>query len=258
MKVAVIGLGVVGSAQVRMLEKNYDVVGYDKVSGLDYPAQEISECEFAVIAVGTPAYQDGSINLDHVTEAVAQLPDSMPVLIRSTVIPGTCQWLADVHEGYVAHAPEFMHERIGGPWKDTTDVPFLILGCDDPIGTEFFLGHLGALRPGIPIRTATTVVSELVKYVANLHWATQVTFVNEMAGIAKAAGADWETVRAAWLEDERISAEYTSMAGYEPGFSGRCWPKDLGALIAGAKELEYHPHFLEAVREANRRFQGKS
>lgn len=257
MKVAVIGLGVVGSAQVRMLEPHYEVVGYDKVSGEDYPADEIAKCEFAVVAVGTPSYQDGSINLDHVMEAVAQLPGEMPVMIRSTVIPGTCQWLGDVHEGYVAHVPEFMHERIGGPWRDTSDVPFVILGCDDPAGTGFFGHHLEALPWAAPIHFTTTVVSELVKYVANLHWATQVTFVNEMAGIAKAAGADWEIVRTAWLKDERIHPEYTSMVGYEPGFGGRCWPKDLGALIAAAKELEYHPHFLEAVRDANERFQGK-
>jgi UDPglucose 6-dehydrogenase len=255
-KVAVVGLGVVGSAQVRLLEQNYEVVGYDKASGLDYPAEQIGQCEFAVIAVGTPSYQDGSINLDHVMEAVAQLPGAMPVMVRSTVIPGTCQWLADVHEGYVAHVPEFMHERIGGPWKDTTDVPFAVLGCDDPAGTQFFLKHLRALPWDAQIQATSTVTSELVKYVANLHWATQVTFVNEMAGIAKAAGADWEVVRTAWLMDSRLTDEYTSMAGFEPGFGGRCWPKDLGALIAAAKELDYYPHFLEAVQEANRRFRG--
>jgi len=253
-KVAVIGLGVVGSAQVRMLEKIYEVTGYDKVSGLDYPAEQIGQCEFAVIAVGTPAYGDGSINLDHVTEAVAALPDAMPVMIRSTVIPGTCRWLDEVHAGWVAHVPEFMHERIGGPWRDTTDVPFTILGCDDAAGTDFFLKHLKACSWGAKIHETSTVAAELVKYAANLHWAAQVTFINEMAAIAKAAGTDWEAVRAAWLMDDRISAEYTSMKGYEPGFGGRCWPKDLAALIAAAKELGYEPQFLEAVQEANRRF----
>lgn len=237
-----------------MLEKIYDVVGYDKVSGLDYPADEIGKCEFAIVAVGTPAYQDGSINLDHVMEAVAALPDMMPVMIRSTVIPGTTQWLAEVHGGHVAHVPEFMHERIGGPWRDTTDVPFIILGCDTPEGTDFFMKHLKACSWGAKIHETSTVVSELVKYVANLHWATQVTFVNEMAAIARAVGADWETVRSAWLEDDRISAEYTSMKGFDPGFGGRCWPKDLDAVIAAAKELNYQPQFLEAVRDANRRF----
>jgi len=254
MNVAVIGLGVVGSAQVRMLEKRYDVVGYDPVNGRDYPAEEIARCGLAVVAAGTPSRDDGSINLAHVTEAVKRLPGTLPVMIRSTITPGTSRRLSETRSGWVAHVPEFMHERIGGPWRDTTDVPFVILGCDSPEGTDFFRAHLRAATWGARIHETSTLVSELVKYVANLHWATQVTFINEMAGVASAAGADWEDVRAAWLEDERISAEYTSMKNFDPGFGGRCWPKDLGALIAAAHEAGYQPQFLEAVQDANRRF----
>ena len=75
-----------------------------------------------------------------------------------------------------------------------------------------------------------------------------------MAGIAKAFGVEWESVRQGWLMDPRITPEYTGMAGFPPGFGGRCWPKDLAALIAAAEDAGYDPEFLTAVQEANGRF----
>ena len=187
-------------------------------------------------------------------EAFKRLPAGLPVLIRSTVPPGTTAALQDQHEGPVCHAPEFMHERPGGAWRETTDVPYLILGgTRDAIA--YFRPRLEAVFPGT-IHPCSATEAELVKYTANLYWATRVIFVSEMAAICEAAGADWENVRAGWLEDERVSPAYTSMAGFAPGFGGRCWPKDLAALIAAAREHDYPPGFLESVQEANRRFQG--
>src|SRR5262249_23046760 len=96
----------------------------------------------------------------------------------------------------------------------------------------------------------------LAKYTANLYWATRVTFVNEMAAIASTFGEDWEEVRAAWLMDSRIDPAYTAMEGFPPGFGGRCWPKDLAALIAASGDAGYFPGFLAAVEDENHNFGG--
>jgi UDP-glucose 6-dehydrogenase len=72
--------------------------------------------------------------------------------------------------------------------------------------------------------------------------------------VCEAFGADYENVRAAWLSDPRMTAVYTQRAGYPPGFDGRCWPKDLSALIAASTDAGYQPRFLEAVEAANERF----
>jgi UDPglucose 6-dehydrogenase len=251
-KVAIIGLGVVGHAQARMFAGRL-LVTYDVTDNDPYPEAEIAGCDFAVIAVGTPAAADGSADLTYLHEAFKRLPASLPVLIRSTVPPGTTAALQALHgDTPVCCAPEFMHERPGGAWRETTDVPYLILG-GTPAAAAFFRLRLAAVFPGV-IHECSATEAELVKYTANLYWAARVTFVNEMARICEAAGADWENVRSAWLEDPRVSPEYTGYADFLPGFGGRCWPKDLRALIAAARELDYHPYFLEAVQETNRRF----
>jgi UDPglucose 6-dehydrogenase len=248
MKVAIIGLGTVGKAQERLFA-GHELVTYDPAYHDHYPNDLIARCAFAVVCVNTPAAPDGSADLTNFRAAMHQLPRGLPTLVRSTVPPGTI-------DGYnarlVAHSPEFLQERSGGAWHESADVPFMILG-----GRGFALAYFRPLlREVFPgrIHECSPLVAELVKYTSNLYWATRVTFVNEMAHVCAAFGADWELVRSAWMEDERVSPDYTCMAGFPPGFAGACWPKDLAALIAASDKAGYCPEFLTAVRDANARF----
>ena len=252
MRVAIIGMGFIGQAQARMLV-GHDLVTYDVAGGGPYPQDRLTICEVAVVCVGTPARADGAANLSFLYDALDRLPASLPVLIRSTVPPGTTDRIQRQRSGYVCHAPEFMHERPGGAWAETTDVPFLILGGTTR-AREFFRPRLEEFFPWI--HGCDAVTAELVKYTINLYMATRITFVNEMARICETAGGEWETVRQAWLNDPRITPEYTAMAGFAPGFGGRCWPKDLSALITAARAAGYEPGFLQAVQDANERFRG--
>jgi len=248
--IAVIGMGVVGRSQAVMFAP---VVTYDIAQETPYPAGDIAGCEFAVIAVGTPQSETGHAVLAAVWQAIAALPLGLPVLLRSTVPPGTTRDLIRAHPGrLIAHSPEYLTERHGGPWSASTDVPFMILGGDDE-ARDFFRPRLNQYFPG-GIYECTTLEAELAKYTSNLHWAVRVTFVNEMSRICEAAGADWEDVRAMWLCDSRVDPAYTSMAGFDPGFGGACWPKDLAALIAASADKGYDALFLRSVADANRRF----
>ena len=251
MKAAIIGMGVVGKAQARLFA-GHDLITYDSAWGSPYPGDEIAGCDFAVVTVGTPAREDGSADLTNVDAALAALPGWLPVLIRSTVPPGTTARLAAARPGPVCYAPEFIYEGGSGPWRESADVPFMILGGGH-LARAFFRDPLGQVFPG-EIRETGATVAELAKYAANLHWATRVTLVSELAAIAESFGVDWEAVRAAWLLDARVNPAHTAMAGYGPGFGGRCWPKDLSALIAAADAAGYKAGFLEAVQEANARF----
>jgi UDPglucose 6-dehydrogenase len=252
--VAIIGMGVVGRAQAKLFG---DVVTYDIAREEPYPREAIAACDFAVIAVGTPPLPDGSADLSAVLRAVTALPSGLPVLIRSTVPPGTTDRLQAAYPSrLVGHAPEFLTERDGGPWPESADVPFLVLG-GSPEARRFFRQHLQRVFTG-DIHETTATEAELVKYTANLHWATRVTFVNEMARVCAAFGTDWEDVRAGWQCDERVSPAYTRMAGFPPGFGGACWPKDLAALIAASTGAGHDPEFLRAVAAANDRFRGQA
>ena len=253
MKAAIIGLGIVGRAQARLFA-GHELVTYDPAVHDTYPGPEIAGCDFAVICVGTPQGGDGHADLAGFRAALQRLPENLPVLIRSTVPPGTTAEIAAGRTWVTAFCPEFMHEREGGTWKESADVPWLILG-GTPAATGFFRPILEQAHPG-DIFECPATVAELSKYVANIYWAARVTFVNEMAAVCTALGADWQDVREAWLRDERVDPAYTAMGGFPPGFGGRCLPKDLAALACAAEDAGYKPGFLRAVEDANARFTG--
>ena len=251
MRAAIIGMGVVGRSQVRLLHA-FDQVTYDVTDPDPYPADAIAGCDFAVICVGTPPGPGGRANLRYLHAALLRLPPALPVLIRSTVPPGTTDAIAATREGLVCHAPEFMQERSGAEWPNSADVPYLILG-GAPESLKFFTSCLSSVFPA-RVWYCSALEAELAKYTANAYWATRVTFVNEMAGICSKFGVSWEQVRAAWLQDPRMSPAYTRMSGFDPGFGGACWPKDIEAIIAAAEDVGHKAHFLAAVADANVRF----
>jgi UDPglucose 6-dehydrogenase len=250
MRVGIIGLGVIGSAQAEMFAA-HDLVTYDPARDDTYPAG-MAECDFAIICVGTPERPDGRADLAYVEQAASELPPGVPAVIRSTVPPGTTDRLFKRSGRLYAHAPEFMGENVLHSWQSPVDVPYMIIG-GAPEATVFFREKFTRVFPG-RITTTTAKESELAKYAANLYWAARVTFVNEFALICESFGVDYERVRDAWLSDPRMGEEYTQRAGYPPGFDGRCWPKDLAALIAASTDAGYDPGFLRSISAANDRF----
>ena len=249
MRAAIIGLGVVGKAQARlfgdMVHATYDPL----VTREPYPSGQVAECDFAVVAVGTPQAADGAADLSFLREALDRIPPEMPVLIRSTIPPGTMAGLEKTRS-LVAHMPEFLNEREDGAWRESRDVPFAVLG-GIPAAHDYFTIPLG--KAGVrAVRCCTGLEAELVKYTANCFLAAKVTFVNEMARVCEAFGAGWEEVRRGWLDDPRAGRSHTKIEG--PGFGGRCLPKDLSALIRASGGAGYTPGFLRAVEEANARF----
>jgi nucleotide sugar dehydrogenase len=252
LRAAVIGLGVVGQAQVRLFGDMVHATYDPAVTEGPYPSGKVAECDLAVVAVGTPQGTDGSADLSCLREALDRIPPEIPVLIRSTIPPGTTAGLEKTRS-LVAHMPEFLNERPDGAWRESRDVPFAVLG-GIPAAHDFFTIPLG--RAGVQPACCTGLEAELVKYTANCFLAAKVTFVNEMARVCEAFGADWEGVRRGWLDDPRAGWSHTKVEG--PGFGGRCLPKDLSALIKASEGAGYMPEFLWALEEANARFQAEA
>ena len=261
MRVGIIGLGVIGSAQADLFAPHH-VIAYDpngtrgrrgyRETFISYPHEELAACDFAIICVGTPETETGHADLTYVEGAATELPEGLPVMLRSTVPPGTTDRLFSGSGRLYCHAPEFMGENVLHSWQRPADVPYMIIG-GDPVATLFFKTAFTQVFPG-PIHECAAKESELAKYAANLYWATRVTFINELALICERFGVDYENVRAAWLSDPRMTSVYTKRAGYPAGFDGRCWPKDLKALITASRDAGYFPEFLDAIAAANARF----
>jgi len=133
--------------------------------------------------------------------------------------------------------------------------PALIIGAEDKKVAEdildFFQPILGPTKT-FAITDSTT--AELTKYMENVYFATKVIFSNEMSKIAKTFGVSYYQLRELWALDPRVDKMHTSVFKGKLGFGGKCFPKDLSALIEASKEAGYNPEFLEEVQKSNVRF----
>jgi UDPglucose 6-dehydrogenase len=258
-KIGIIGIGHVGRNISRRLAKaGINVVEYDEQRDSDYPAAELSKCDFAIVSVGTPAQESGQAELGHVFNAVSRIPCDY-VLLRSTVPPGTTDALEQTTGKALCFSPEYVGETAflsnsWGMWAH--DDSFQILG-GHPETRQYFLNALTTIYgPGTRFHQTTAVEAEIIKYMENCYFATKLTFVNEFYELCQHLGADWHSVREGWLLDPRVERDHTAVLPNDRGFGGRCLPKDLDALLAFADNGDIRLPLLNAVRETNAEYRG--
>ncbi len=219
------------------------------------------------IAVGTPAAEDGSADLGHVLAAASTIGQHMldfkVVVDKSTVPVGTadqvrmaiCEALAlraAVLPFAVVSNPEFLKE--GAAIEDYMRPDRVVIGCDSEQAAQ----QMRALyAPFLRNRDRMLVMdlrsAELTKYAANAMLATRISFMNELAGLAEALGADIEQVRRGIGSDVRIGTHFL-YAGC--GWGGSCLPKDVRALAHMGELAGLDMPLLAATREVNRRQRG--
>jgi nucleotide sugar dehydrogenase len=236
------------------------IVAWDQAQDRAYPSGELAGCDFAVVCVDTPLGAGGHADLTSVNEAVATLP-CRRLLLKSTVPPGTTAQLAASTGKSVCYWPEYVGEsRYYNPYFPSriVDVPFVIIG-GPPADRRWFIDRLlPVLGPTKTYFQCPSTEAELVKYAENAYFATKITFVNEFREICEHFGADWHTVREGWLLDPRIEAMHTAAFEDEPGFAGKCLPKDLKAIVAAASEQGYGAALLREVLASNDRIRGNA
>lgn len=261
MRVGVVGLGHVGrNVRGRLTGAGVDVVGYDWSSGEAYPEEDLAACDFAVVAVGTPSQEGGSADLSDVLAAVERLPTPM-VMLRSTVPPGTTDMLVEKTGKQVCFSPEYVGETAFSQtgWQAwAQDDVFWILGGRAET-TRWFAARIAEIHGPEPrLYQCSATEAEIAKYVENSYFAVKVTFVNEIYELCQRTGADWFTVREAWLADPRVERDHTAVLPRARGYGGRCLPKDVDAILAFADQVEMPMPLLTATREANTLYRGKS
>jgi UDPglucose 6-dehydrogenase len=255
LKIAIIGMGHVGKAMHDLFRQHAEIIPYDARGSEDYPERELASCDAAIVCVDTPTRADGSCDTSHVRDAVSRLPVTT-VLLKSTVPPGTTDLLAATTGKDICFSPEYVGEN---PYLQTywpggcQDVPFLILGGEHAVRSRFIDLFQPVLGPTKIYFQCTAVEAEIIKYMENAYLATKVTFVNEFRRICEAFGADWHTVREGWLLDPRIEPTHTAAFATTPGFTGKCLPKDLTAIIHAATTAGYAPGLLAEVLHSNER-----
>ena len=218
--------------------------------------EALSGTEFAFIAVGTPMGVDGEADLHYLEAAARDIAENMtgPLVIinKSTVPVGTGDWVADIVRRYqkypipfsVVSCPEFLRE--GSAIGDFMQPYRTVLGSLDPTAAEKVAQLHLPLRAPIVITDLRT--AEMIKYASNAFLATKISFINEIANICEALGADVKEVAIGMGYDARIGKQFLD-AGV--GYGGSCFPKDVKALAHMAAEKGRHPQLLYTVMEIN-------
>jgi UDPglucose 6-dehydrogenase len=213
--------------------------------------------EFVFLCVPTPQGEDAAADLSHVEAAVAEIaphlgPGSV-VVTKSTMPPGSSEAVARLLEQAgasasdvgVASNPEFLRE--GRAVHDFLHPDRIVIGCND---TSVAV-RVSGLYQGVqaPILVTDAASAEMVKYASNAFLATKVSFVNAIANVCEAVGADIREVVLGMGYDSRIGFEFLRPG---PGFGGACLPKDTAALIRAAEQAGYDFSLLRGVTEVNR------
>jgi UDPglucose 6-dehydrogenase len=222
-------------------------------------ARAVEGAEAVFIAVGTPARRgNGHADLTYVFEAVRELARALTqpivVITKSTVPVGTGDKIAQIlrEEGApngtsVASNPEFLRE--GAAIADFKHPDRIVVGAEDERAREVLREIYRPLFLNkAPILFTGRRTAELTKYAANAFLAVKISFINEIADLCEAVGADVQEVARGIGLDNRIGAKFLH-AG--PGYGGSCFPKDTLALLQTAAEAGIEQRIVDTTVKVN-------
>jgi UDPglucose 6-dehydrogenase len=217
----------------------------------------VQESDIIFIAVGTPPNEDGSADLQHVlkvAEGIGKAMDDFKVIIdKSTVPVGTAEKVrakvaefTDLEFAVVSN-PEFLKE--GDAINDFLKPDRVVVGSDNERAKQMIEQlYLPFQRKGNRIVHMDIVSAELTKYAANSFLAMKISYMNEMANLCEAVGADIDAVRRGISTDQRIGSAFL-FAG--AGYGGSCFPKDVKAILKTAKSFGTELQIINTTEEVN-------
>jgi len=225
-----------------------------------------ASAQVVFICVGTPSDEQGRADLTHVLAAAADLGQAMQaapddagdrrpkiVVVKSTVPVGTNAKVRDAiaqHTGKpftMASNPEFLKE--GAAINDFMKPDRVVIGAqDEKTGERLRTLYEPFVRNGKPIFVMDIPSAEMVKYASNAMLATKISFINEIASLCEAFGADIDNVRRGMCSDARIGPHFLYPG---LGYGGSCFPKDVLACICMGDETGRVTELLKAVHHVN-------
>ncbi|PHQ41370.1 UDP-glucose 6-dehydrogenase [Halorubrum sp. C191] len=232
----------------------------------DYAA--VRDTDLTFLALPTPANDDGSIDTSIIEAGAEALGDALRtkdgdhvVVTKSTVVPTTTgETLAPIlveasgkefgDDLHVAMNPEFLRE--GTAVADFQSPDKVVFGTrpDDAVALDALRGVFEPLLDATDAAVVETGIAEaeMIKYANNAFLASKVSLINDIGNVCKQFGVDAYEVADAVGLDDRIGERFLRSG---LGWGGSCFPKDLNAIIAAAKETGYDPELLEAAVRVN-------
>ncbi len=214
------------------------------------------------IGVGTPQSPSGEADLSYVFGAandIGKYINKYKVIVDKSTVPiGTAYKVKKIIQNQletrneeiefdVASNPEFLRE--GKAINDFTNPDRIVIGTDSTKAEVVLKKVYSSFsRSNKPIISTSIVTAEMIKYASNAFLATKITFINEIANLCEAVGANVLEVASAMGKDGRISPKFLHPG---PGYGGSCFPKDTMAILSIAKENDVQLKVVESVIKAN-------
>ncbi|MGH9749203.1 MAG: UDP-glucose dehydrogenase family protein [Candidatus Polarisedimenticolia bacterium] len=219
----------------------------------------VSKSLVVFIAVGTPAAEGGAADLSYVHDVAMEIARHMDgykvVATKSTVPMGTGATIRRLIEEHqprkvpfsVVSNPEFLRE--GSAIEDFMRPNRIVVGAEDPQAIAILKDLYNPLYLiEVPFVVTSVVSAEMIKYASNAYLATRISFINEVAALCEAVGADVHDVARGMGLDNRIGRKFLHPG---PGFGGSCFPKDTRAVIQMAREGGGGAAIVEAAVRVN-------
>lgn len=250
MKVAIVGLGIVGKAMLKLFP---EAVVYDEPLGVGSRSQ-VNGCDVAFVCVPTPGTEDGPLDIS-IVECVVGWLETPLIVLRSTVNPGTTISLARRYGKRIVFQPEYLGETAAHPLTELKERQFLILGGELQDTRVVIEIYQHAYNASVHIRQVDALTAEVIKLAENRAIAHRVAEAQELYDLCETASVDYYTVReAVYQDDPRMSPYWTFVFPDRRGFNSKCIPKDVYAIAAYARELGVPLEMTEAVLERNKKY----
>jgi len=268
-RIGILGGGFVGSAVSfgfgSSNDYNFDIKVYDIDQNKRTHSFEdtVKGSDFIFLCLPTPPKKDDmSIDLSYIENTMEELtklvdPFNQTIVVKSTVIPGTCRRLSKKYGINVVSNPEFLTER-RAKW-DFMNAAQIVIGSDEKEGSAKLKSLYEKRFTSMKYLITDTVTSEFIKYLLNCFFATKVGFMNEMYQVAQDFGVDWNVAVGGLIGDSRVADSHVTVPGPDGslGFGGHCFPKDLNALIHFAERLGVDPKIMKATWDKNQEVRGE-
>ncbi len=235
--------------------KIYDI---DTARSTSTLKETVNESDIVFLSVPTPMRDvlGGEIDLSILHNALQNISDSLDknnpvIVIKSTIVPGTMEKLQEKFSNLrLVFSPEFLTERYAR--LDFINSARIVLGGKDQ-DIEVVEKIMRPRFPGARFIKTDFATAQLIKYMANCFFAVKVSFMNEMKQTCEAAGANWDDAIAGFISDGRIGNSHIAVPGHDGslGFGGKCFPKDLNAMIYRCLELGVEPTVMRAAWDKN-------
>lgn len=263
--IGIIGYGIVGKAVeygfkeagliAKWFKKGNTVLFHDKYKPSPSLKEVVEKSEFIFVCLPTPFNgKTNKIDLSIMDEAIKKIAEFAEntdkiIIIKSTIVPGTTKRYAQTYPNCnFCFNPEFLTES--NYLNDFIKADRIVIGAEDDYIKKRVEKLYRERFPKIPIFLTDPITAELSKYMANSHLAAKVIFANEIYDLCQKLKVDYDQVKEIVVADRRIGKTHFDVTK-ERGFGGKCFPKDIVALIGLYNELGIDASLLKTVWKKN-------